>query len=459
MISAIYVKSYLHPDRRRDMKRKTEEVHMERAEETKAYKSGSTILKPSTFKFSKPLEYEKVTSEIVKERNILFELCVKQKYSQKSFVIATLTLTAKSAVRTLVKTKLALLACISTRIPENMKVYNASELGVISSRAYSSNPNLQRNPSAGSYDSQDSWAIPYTERRASSDSDLHHVTVDGAMAKTPSIEITVPEVEDEELEEALQQIAVMEEKERSKVRQGSRAEKRRPSSVAITGLDTLTEQSQESGSLSGTNTVNVTQVEIHMPKQQAGADVDSSSDQAAVSTSSVNRTQSQNPARIKNTKLKRKVKKGDATTSAARDREESEPRPDTPTWDYYEEPLEVALEPADFEYFDMNMADPRAPQLPMATSLDMPEVHNSSRSRMPHDPPKGYVSPDLPAAESGQATSLPDYCPHGRRNSATPGQLTGSYRETLQSEMPNMSAPKKSSVKGRHQGKYDLKKK
>ena len=57
MISGIYVKSYLQPDKRKHSKRKTEEVKVSSVLDPKVT-PGSEIFKPVTFSFHKALEYD-----------------------------------------------------------------------------------------------------------------------------------------------------------------------------------------------------------------------------------------------------------------------------------------------------------------------------------------------------------------------------------------------------------------
>ena len=209
MIHSIYVKSYLFPDKRKQTKRKTEEIKLENktdVENKKSIKSGNAIFKPSSFTFSKSLDYKDISS-VMATRDVFLSVCVTQKYTHRSFTIATWSLPLKNAIKKMVKEKYTLAPCISSSIPDNMKVYNATELDIVRKKAFGSNPSLVcRRTAIGN------WAVPY-EGRSASDSDLNRVRVDKGVEKVPSIEITVPEVEDEELQDALEQISIMERRE------------------------------------------------------------------------------------------------------------------------------------------------------------------------------------------------------------------------------------------------------
>ena len=201
MISGLYVKSVLMPDKRRSTKRKTEMINV--------YKSAipsnnnvPSILTPWQFKFNKALEYEKITPEMVKTRTIQLELCITQKYTFRSFCIASWSMPLCIAVRKLLKEDYPLTPRIGVCIPDNMKVYSANQLSVShSSRPYWSNPTT-RVPSAASFNQTQT-------ERASSDSDLKLVSVQMPLP-LPTIEITVPEGEESSLQDTLDTVATQE---------------------------------------------------------------------------------------------------------------------------------------------------------------------------------------------------------------------------------------------------------
>ena len=214
MISNIYVKSYLQPDNKKSTRRKTEELTVDPSRGSSSKKKPSSdVMTPSTFKFTKALEYNSVTEAMVAERIVDMSVCITQKYTRRSFTIATWHMPLDVAVKKLRKEKFTLRPLIRAEIPENMKVYYCpSDLNVNSSwqRNFSSDPNLKRSSSISGY------AVPYNIR-AVSDSDLKQVAIGNSMQqKIPSIEITMPQPEDDpELQDALRQILVMEKDEKS----------------------------------------------------------------------------------------------------------------------------------------------------------------------------------------------------------------------------------------------------
>ena len=151
MIHTIYVKSYLYPDRKRECKRKTEEVRVEGSEghmhlkKTKDKLSAQHVFTPVSFKFAKALEYSGISAETVKEKQLQIEVCITQRYSHRSFLIGMFLLPLKTAVKKVVKEKYPLIPCMNHTIPSNMRIYSASELHVTSNAAnvFYSNPNFR----------------------------------------------------------------------------------------------------------------------------------------------------------------------------------------------------------------------------------------------------------------------------------------------------------------------------
>ena len=220
MISHIYVKSYLQPDKKKSTRQKTEELPAYTSSAiSRAKTQPCAAMTASCFKFTRPLEYSSITPAMVSERIVDINVCITQKYTRRSFTIATWHMPLDEAVRKLRKEKFTLRPKIRAEIPDNMKVYYCpSELSVCgaSRRDYSSDPNLRRTHSSSS------CSVPHA-CRAASDSDLNQVAVGNAMGqKMPSIEITMPPPE-EELEDALRQIMVMEKGERSRSESSDRS--------------------------------------------------------------------------------------------------------------------------------------------------------------------------------------------------------------------------------------------
>lgn len=152
MIHSIYVKSYLQPDKKKESKRKTEEVKVDTSEghihwRRKKEVSVQHVFTPATFKFSRPLEYSGITADHVKDKNLEIEVCITQRYSHRSFLIGMVRMSLKSAVKKLVKEKLPLIPCMNHTIPSSMKVYCASDLNVMNNtpggNIFFSNPNVR----------------------------------------------------------------------------------------------------------------------------------------------------------------------------------------------------------------------------------------------------------------------------------------------------------------------------
>lgn len=211
MISNVYVKSYLQPDKKKATRRKTEELPANTSSHSSHSKKKPQcdVMTPSCFKFVKALEYSGITAAMVSERIVDINVCITQKYTHRSFTIARWHMPLDVAVKKLRKEKFMLRPLIRAEIPENMKVYYCpSELEVVSpsQRNFSSDPNLQRSHSISSI------------CRAASDSDLKQVAIGNSMKqKIPSIEIMMPQSEeDAELQDALRQILVMEMGEKSR---------------------------------------------------------------------------------------------------------------------------------------------------------------------------------------------------------------------------------------------------
>ena len=151
MIYTIYVKSYLFPDKKKESKRKTEEVKVEGSEghmhlkKRKDKLSVQHVFTPVSFKFSKALEYSGISADIIREKQLQIEVCITQRYSHRSFLIGMVLLPLKTAVKKVVKEKYALIPCMNHTIPSNMRVYCASELHITSSAAdvFYSSPNVR----------------------------------------------------------------------------------------------------------------------------------------------------------------------------------------------------------------------------------------------------------------------------------------------------------------------------
>ena len=94
-----------------------------------------------------------ISQEMVNQKFVEIEVCITQKYTRKSFIIATWNMPVSMATRKLRKERYPLRPCISTNVPSNMRVYNGSdmdprktEMGVEHSQSMTS---------------LDNWATPY----------------------------------------------------------------------------------------------------------------------------------------------------------------------------------------------------------------------------------------------------------------------------------------------------------
>lgn len=145
-ISSVYVKSYLYPDEKKSTKKKTEEVKVEKTDKKEIEKKGQQHIvnfQPVCFKFAKHLEYQSITKPTVESKVVQLEVCVVQKFTRKSFVVALWNMPLAMAVKKLVKEKFPLKAYLSTSLPENMKVYAIKE-------------NIP-------FEATDGWAVPYPD--------------------------------------------------------------------------------------------------------------------------------------------------------------------------------------------------------------------------------------------------------------------------------------------------------
>lgn len=134
--------------------------------------SFKAVFLPSTFKFSKALEYQNVTQEMVDSKTVHVAVCVRQRYSTKTIPVAIIQLPMKDAVRKLLKEKYQLHSCINYSMPTNIHAYNPHDIVVISEGMYSnmttSHPTLRTK-------SRHSLGVEENGARASSDINLQAV--------------------------------------------------------------------------------------------------------------------------------------------------------------------------------------------------------------------------------------------------------------------------------------------
>ena len=350
-----YVKSYLMPDKKRDSKRKSDEVQVYTKADVANAKSGATqnTFKSRTFSFTKALEYKKVTKDLVAERIVHIEVCVAQKFTRKSYVIATWNSPLSSAVKQLVKTKYPLTPRLSTELPSNMKVYGANQLHMTHvNQAYSSSVPNSRTHSMSSLPNS-------TSERASSDSDFHGVKVK-VLKHVPSIEITVPSEDEDEkqLEDALYQVAVVESTDQrsTSIRMGHQrdnSEGSMPGMIELQELDDVVIDKQCKGSETTDVIVHVSNFADTMEDEQmntANNNLDSSSKKDksgskrskrfSFSRSTTKESKATETKIRKNSdkKGKERIFKRKSATDTA---DGAAPRPESPAWDTYSESLSM----------------------------------------------------------------------------------------------------------------------
>ncbi|XP_067659024.1 uncharacterized protein [Haliotis asinina] len=187
MINTIFVRSYLIPDKPKKTNRRTEEVKVAPSEAHVATNRSAEnpgiqyIFMPSNFHFAMPLQYTGVTEEIINERSVQIEVCMTQRYTKRIFLVAMINLPLKLAVKKLIREKYPLIPCMNYTIPNNMKVYSASELQLESSLGvFYSSPMLQ------DFGKGDSLSVPQAARSAS-DIELHGITIHGEKVPSTSI--------------------------------------------------------------------------------------------------------------------------------------------------------------------------------------------------------------------------------------------------------------------------------
>ena len=382
------------PDKKRDSKRKSEEVQVYTKADISSAKNETKqkTFKPRSFSFTKALEYKKVTKQVVAERIVHIEVCVSQKYTRKSYVIATWNSPLTSAVKQLLKTKYPLTPRLSTELPSSMKVYGSNHLHMSNiNHTYSSSVPNSRTHSMSS--------LPNTAaERASSDSDLHFVTSE-TLKHVPSIEITVPSEDEDEvqLEDALYQIAVIESREEksTSIRMGHHRDDSGsvPGMIELQELDDVTMDKQCKGS-------ETTDVIVHVPDISHDIKVEqgmtTSGDNFNLSRKkeksgskqskrfSFSRSTTKESKAIE-TKSGRKTPDGNIRKDRMLKRrseilgEGEAPRPESPAWDTYAEPLKIIpIELELHEFSDSLSVDPNAAQLPMETRLEMlPKFHRN----------------------------------------------------------------------------------
>eukprot|EP00058_Branchiostoma_floridae_P014147 XP_002599635.1 hypothetical protein BRAFLDRAFT_102566 [Branchiostoma floridae] len=194
MIASIHVRSLLIPDKKGQTKRKTEDVKVDLEEhqpkvkyEIKGKGEGTKVtFIPTKFSFKKGLEYEDVDKEMVERRTVRLEVCIKQRFTGKSYMVASLELPLKVAVKKLLKEKFPLRVHINPSMPHSLQAYTLQDLVVSNPSVVTvSNPDL-RSASLTRLRADDPTP------RAHSDGDLQQVSSQRS-GNVPSIVINIPQ--------------------------------------------------------------------------------------------------------------------------------------------------------------------------------------------------------------------------------------------------------------------------
>lgn len=382
MISSIYVKSYLKPDKAHESKRKTEEVkvtsstgYMTTPDKTQ------TILSPVTFRFSKPLDYSSVTTDIVREKTVQFEVCVMQKYTRKSFLISMYRLPCKSAVKQLVRKKYKLIPCSNPTIPDNMKVYSACQF-----------PHSERNLDMRCLSSvslnSDSSGFP------ESNSLLEGVTVQRAdNLKIPNVVIGMPAEEDETLLEVTSLdsgLADIHGSPYTSVSIEGIGDSSRPTEIAI---DTVDKSVSNCGHACNT-WVKSEKSGYHDSLPSGSSKSHSKSGFYPVAKMTAKHEGSSKSPQIHLTKVRKMLEQHASQADMPGS------TPDTPTWDEYDlDSAEVRLSVQSVEMFagKSALSGSLPPLLPLPTSLDIPceersfNIHTSQTADDRDDTVTSYV--------------------------------------------------------------------
>ena len=358
MIRSIYVKSYMLPDVKSESKRKTEEQRIEKSDVNRVKKKGQDRIanfQAGCFVFTRPLVYQNISGMSIKSKTLRLEVCVTQKYTRKSFCIATHSIPMAVACKKLLKEKYTLTACSSLTLPENMKVYSATQLS-------GSDLQVHELQCPSHHTSQKSWATPYEDSLSTSPSDLQSVR-SGSSQRSVTIEVTESDDDDAELQSALQQIAVVE----------TRQQHNRPGNVVLSFEDNATED--EDGFEVCTHLpISSVDVQVHIPREKhtrshqktRAKDCRAENEESVIidgfQTDALQKRQSKK-ARRQRPQLDEEMLVGS--------------HGDTPAWDYYSEPLSFQTKCSAEDELDWD----GSPCLPVATTLQLPGASLSDRPK------------------------------------------------------------------------------
>ncbi|KAK3104953.1 hypothetical protein FSP39_013944 [Pinctada imbricata] len=385
MISTIYAKSYLMPDKKKESKRKTEEVKVEKVaahvQFTKSELSQGVqhVFSPSTFQFSKKLEYSAINKDVIKDKSVQIEICITQKYTKRTYMIGMFHMSLGKAVKKIVREKYPLIPCMNHTIPSNMKVYCASELQITNSKKiFYSNPDVR---------CLSVTDISNTSDRAASDPDLQGVTIsDVVTPRSVSLDvddevINPPSPRDHKLDEVIvkavsKNTAVLNiPGEFVEGEISSDEETSKISSRVIEMSETLDDESKTEKNKSAFSSVkNVlkssTKVESIPKKKQSKHSGDADQEDNI------------SPRGVQDWKYKDVKRSSGANSKKSEVISDTGSRPETPTWDYYDfDDLKVVVSdiPIDESPIKPDGATPVC--LPMETTLGLRSDRTSLKKK------------------------------------------------------------------------------
>lgn len=405
MIHSIYVKSYLQPDKKRETKRKTEEVKVDSSKghihwRKKKELSIKHMFTPSNFKFSQALEYSGITTQLVKDKQLLVEVCITQRYSHRSFLIGMVTMPLRSAIKKVVKEKLPLIPCVNHTLPSSMKVYCASELDIRNNppggEFFFSNPNVRIVLPDDIDDVSD---------KAASNPDLQP-----QQQFSPSTEIDmsfkykgIPNVPKLDLNNS----PLDESGYSSEFHISFPSELESPDSDSSKNIFSVPHEKNEPKRVKATQVLeNIQELAISNTRWTADNKSDTSImitdlDDNDLSEVLVDNNKQLSRKAENSTKLDSKSKKREKKST-----ENSSPRSDTPTWDYYDIPTEIVSQ--DVDQSTSPWIEGAAPViLPMNTTLEISSTKDTSSIQpIKKDRPVRRSKKKLLAPVPGKAVKL-----------------------------------------------------
>ena len=385
MVSGIYVKSYILPEDKKDTKRRTEELSVYKSEKAdskkpeSAKRRGSSHLvvkksnesfNPQSFSFEKPLEYTNISQDVITKKYIDIHVAVTQRYSRRSYVVATWNMPLKLATKKLVREKFQLKAVLGENIPDNMRVYGANELsGRGQIRNAYSNPNI-RCPSVSSL------SISEANERASSDLDLKQVVMH-TQERPSSFILSLPEEDDTSTE--LEQIAVSVHQESPDMRVPMPEEDvdrdvDRHVSVPEVKIQNVRKTKRNSGRSRYSSTESETDHDLIKTSKKIPKDKNVEKGQKLPKSTRSSSLKGLKPEMASFSSLNENAHESPRRSKGQREQKADHARPATPEWDYFMEPLSISMVSPELmdDNFDLCLLEPNEPVLPILTTMSLP---------------------------------------------------------------------------------------